>query len=264
MEPTVKHLSSVLPAALLLVAACGPTPSPDAPAPAPAPAAAQVVQEPPSAANAAERHREVQWFRTAAEYRALALQTYRAAGERLRALEAPLLDGSWAVIMDADETLLDNSLFEKRIAETGETFTEEAWDEWVLEEAATAVPGSAGFVALVHRLGGRVAVVTNRHEGICPATIRNLHALGIRPDVVLCETETSEKEPRFAMVAGGTASPELGPLRVLLWIGDNIGDFPDLEQSARHGPVEAYRLFGDRYFVLPNPMYGSWMGNEWR
>ncbi|HUG41147.1 MAG TPA: HAD family acid phosphatase [Longimicrobiales bacterium] len=246
--------------ALLLVSACTPASPPATPAPGPATTASGE----PTAASVAERYREVQWFRTAAEYRALALQTYRAAGERLRELEAPLADGSWAVIIDADETLLDNSLFEKRIAEAGEAFTEEAWDAWVLEEAATAIPGSAEFVALVHRLGGRVAVVTNRHQGICPATVANLHALGIRPDVVLCETETSEKEPRFAMVAEGTASPALGPLRPILWIGDNVGDFPDLDQSLRNAGADAYRLFGDRYFVLPNPMYGSWMRNEWR
>ena len=248
------------PVLLLLVTACAPsatTPPPPDPAPAPVEAAA-------SDGSVAERYREVQWFRTAAEYRALALQTYRAAGERLRVLEAPLADGSWAVIMDADETILDNSLFEKRIAEEGETFTEEAWDAWVLEEAATAIPGSTEFVALVRRLGGRVAVVTNRHEGICPATERNLEALGIRADVVLCETDTSQKEARFAMVAQGTAAPGLGPLRVVLWIGDNIGDFPDLDQSARDAAAETFRLFGDRYFVLPNPMYGSWMSNEWR
>lgn len=248
--------------AYLILAACAPTPPPAAPAPAPDPAVR--LGEAPSAANAAERHREVQWFRTAAEYQALAIQTFRAAGERLRALESPLVDGTWAVILDADETILDNSLFEKRIAETGETFTEEAWDRWVLEEAAPAIPGAVEFVALVRRLGGRVAVVTNRHEGICPATVRNLAALGIRPDAVLCETDTSQKEPRFAMVAEGTAAPGLGPLRVLLWIGDNIGDFPDLEQTVRDAPADAFRLFGDRYFVLPNPMYGSWMGNEWR
>lgn len=252
-------------AVLLLSAACAPAPAEmpipqgpatTAPAQAPAPAA--------DPAAIAERFREVQWFRTAAEYRALALQTYRAAGERLRVLEAPLADGSWAVIMDADETILDNSLFEKRIAEEGETFTEEGWDAWVLEEAATAIPGSAEFVALVHRLGGRVAVVTNRHQGICPATTRNLESLGIRADVVLCEAETSQKEGRFAMVSQGTAAPDLGPLRVVMWVGDNIGDFPDLDQTAREAGVEAFRLFGDRYFVLPNPMYGSWMGNEWR
>lgn len=243
--------------AFLLLSACASAPvtTPETTIPA----GAEVASLPP-----AERHREVHWFRTAAEYRALALQTFRAAGTRLRSLEAPLADGSWAVIMDADETILDNSLYEKRIAETGEVFTEEGWDAWVAEEAATAIPGSDEFVALVHRLGGRVAVVTNRHEGLCPATVRNLHALGIQPDVVLCETETSQKEARFAMVAEGTASPELGPLRVLMWIGDNIGDFPDLEQALRDAPAAEYRLFGDRYFVLPNPMYGSWMRNDWR
>lgn len=254
----------VMASSLLSACASAPPPAEEAPTPAAAVEPAEAPAVSPDPEEVAARWREVHWVRTAAEYRALALQTYRAAGERLRALEAPLVDGSWAVIMDADETILDNSLFEKRIAERGETFTEEAWDEWVAEEAAGAIPGAADFVALVQRLGGRVAVVTNRHEGLCPATIRNLAALGIRPAVVLCETDTAQKEGRFAMVEGGTASPELGPVRVILWIGDNIGDFPDLDQTLRDAPAEAYRLFGDRYFVLPNPMYGSWMSNEWR
>lgn len=241
------------PLLILALAACAPATS--GPALAPTPGDQETVDQ---------RAREVHWFRSAAEYRAIALQVYRAAGERLRELEAPLTDGIWAVILDADETVLDNSEFEKRIAERGEAFTEEAWDVWVLEEAATAIPGSAAFIALVHRLGGRVAIVTNRHAGICPATESNLEALGIRADVVLCETDTSEKEARFRMVAEGTASPGLEPLQVLLWIGDNIGDFPDLDQGLRDAPTAAHALFGDRYFVLPNPMYGSWLGNAWR
>lgn len=244
------------PILILALAGCMPTTT-AGPAPGPAPAVGD--QE-----TVDQRAREVQWFRSAAEYRAIALQVYRAASDRLRELEAPLTDGTWAVIMDLDETVLDNSEFEKRIAERGEAFTEEAWDVWVLEESASAIPGSAGFIALVHRLGGRVALVTNRHAGICPATESNLEKLGIDADVVLCETDTSEKEARFRMVAEGTASPALGPLDVLLWVGDNIGDFPDLGQDLRDAPAAAYALFGDRYFVLPNPMYGSWMGNAWR
>ena len=140
-----------------------------APTPTPSPTPQATESAPLDLEAVAARYREVQWFRTAAEYRALAIQTYRAAGERLRALEAPLVDGSWAVILDADETILDNSLFEKRIAETGETFTEEAWDRWVLEEAAPAIPGAVEFVALVRRLGGRVGGVPHPHPGGRPA-----------------------------------------------------------------------------------------------
>jgi 5'-nucleotidase (lipoprotein e(P4) family) len=250
-----------LAAVLVLVAACAP-PAPEAPAPGPA--GDMIMVEPPSAANAADRHREVLWFRTAAEYRALALQVYAAASEAVREAAAGRQAGSWAVIMDADETILDNSEFERRIAETGETFEEWMWSDWVREEDAGLIPGAADFIALVERLGGRVAVVTNRDEDLCPATRRNLAELGVRPAVVLCETTTGEKEPRFQMVQEGSAAPALPPLDVVLWIGDNIGDFPGLTQTDRTAPASTFRLFGERYFVLPNPMYGSWMGNEWR
>lgn len=238
---------------ILLVVGCTPAPPPAAPQP-----------EPPSAENAAARHLEVHWFRTAAEYRALALQTYRVAWYAVRDRAANLERGTWAVIMDADETVLDNSDFERRIAETGTPFEEPLWDAWVMEEAAGLIPGAAWFIDHVEDMGGRVAIVTNRDHRLCPATRRNLDALGIRPAALLCETDTSEKEPRFRMVENGTAADGLPPLQVVAWIGDNIGDFPNLDQSVRMGTDSPFRLFGERYFVLPNPMYGSWMGNEWR
>ncbi|MFO7893064.1 MAG: HAD family acid phosphatase [Longimicrobiales bacterium] len=257
----------ILPA-LLVLAACAPGTETTSPTPATAPdstaGAPMVTMEAPTVENAPLRHREVHWFRTAAEYRAIALQTYRLAWDAVREHAAGREPDTWAVIMDADETVLDNSEFERRIAETGEEFEESMWDDWVMEEAAELVPGAGTFIDRVQGVGGRIAIVTNRHQGLCPATRRNLAELGVRPAVVLCETETGEKEPRFRMVREGTAHDTLPPLEVVAWVGDNIGDFPDLDQSIRTGPAEAYRLFGERYFVLPNPMYGSWMGNDWR
>jgi 5'-nucleotidase (lipoprotein e(P4) family) len=253
---------TVLPLLLVALGACAstaPTTEPATPG-----SAAGVTAEPPSAANAAARHREVHWFRTAAEYRALAVQVFRDAGEAVRDGVRDREPGSWAVIMDADETILDNSEFERRIAESGVEFEESMWSDWVREEAAGLVPGAAGFIALVHELGGRVAIVTNRDEELCPATWSNLAALGVRPAALLCETETGEKEPRFRMVREGTAAEGLPPLEVVAWIGDNIGDFPDATQALRDAPDPALDLFGRRYFVLPNPMYGSWMGNDWK
>jgi len=252
----------ILPA-LLLIAACAP--ASEAPTPMPAETAAPApMAETPSAENAAQRHLEVLWFRTAAEYRALTLQTYRMAWAAVQEHAADLEPGSWAVILDADETVLDNSEFERRIAETGVSFEEHMWDSWVMEEAAGLIPGAAWFIGRVQALGGRVAIVTNRDQRLCPATRRNLDALGIHPAALLCETDTGEKEPRFRMVQEGTAVDSLPSLQVVAWIGDNIRDFPGLTQAIRTGPVEAYEWFGVRYFALPNPMYGSWMGNDWR
>jgi len=262
----VKYLAP-LPLLLILATACAPL----SPAPAPVPdqggnegAAAAPGYEAPSAANAALRHREVHWARTAAEYRALTEQVFGGATEELAGAAAGRAPGSWGVILDADETVLDNSEFQRRIAESGQEFEEWMWSEWVREEAATVVPGADRFIRRVVELGGRVAIVTNRDASLCPATVRNLEALGIRADVVLCETETSQKEARFRMVQEGTAGGGLPALDVVMWIGDNIGDFPDLDQGLRDAPADAFALFGERYFVLPNPMYGSWMGNDWR
>src|SRR5205085_1146217 len=54
------------------------------------------------------------WLQTAGEYRALCLQTYRTAGEHLLRKRAaqPKGDAPPAVIMDLDETVLDNSPFQ--------------------------------------------------------------------------------------------------------------------------------------------------------
>jgi predicted secreted acid phosphatase len=82
-------------------------------------------------------------------------------------------------------------------------------------------------------------------------------------DVVLCRPDqgSSDKNPRFDAVAQGTAQPDLGPLEVLAFVGDNIQDFPRLSQDVRLEPETAFAPFGERFFLLPNPLYGSWERN---
>jgi 5'-nucleotidase (lipoprotein e(P4) family) len=214
---------------------------------------------------AAELPRDVHWFRDAAEYRAIALQTYRTAGETLRTLVQGRAAGSWAVILDVDETVLDNSEYQKRNALGGRSFAPATWNAWVREEAATPVPGAAEFIRLARQLGGRVALVSNRDEEICEPTRSNLRRLAITVDVVLCRRDgVSDKNPRFAAVANGTAAPGLPPATVLLWVGDNIQDFPGLTQEIRLQPESAFLAFGRNWFMLPNPMYGSWERNPAR
>jgi len=162
------------------------------------------------------------------------------------------------VILDADETVLDNSEYERRRAVLDSGYTARSWDAWVSERAATAIPGSVAFTRRIHDLGGRVVIVTNRSMEQCDATRANLASVGLVTDAVLCQPAgESDKNPRFSRVENGTAAAGMPALHIVEWVGDNILDFPHLSQASRNDPA-ALADFGSRYFILPNPMYGSW------
>ena len=80
---------------------------------------------------------------------------------------------------------------------------------------------------------------------------------------MLCRPDggPSEKEPRYESVVNGTARPGLRPLEIVLWVGDNIQDFPEHAAGDAQGGRRAVREFGDRFIIIPNPMYGSWERN---
>ena len=144
----------------------------------------------------------VRWSRTAAEHDALFEQTYRLASFRLQRA-ADTLSGDWAVILDADETVLDNSLYQRERAAQGRGYTSESWAAWARRRAAPALPGAVAFTNLVGELGGRVVIVTNRAQEICADTRANLTAVGVDADAVLCQTGPSDKNPRFEQVQAG-------------------------------------------------------------
>ena len=210
----------------------------------------------PSTQTAPVAPKEIHWFRNSAEMRGIYLEVYHLAAEQLDKLASENAPQTWAVILDADETMIDNSTFEKELGSA--PYTETAWKAWVERKAAGALPGVVEFTRTVHRLGGRVVVVTNRDNAYCDATRENLKMDSIDADLVLCRTTTGDKNPRFESVIAGTASSSLRPLKVLMWFGDNIQDFPKLSQSLRDGDDAGYSNFGKTWFLLPNPMYGSW------
>lgn len=245
-------------AAVLSFAGCAAAP----PAPTPAPTAASPAGA--AATTEAPLPGAIRWYRTAAEQRAVYEQVYAWAAERVTEAAQGVMD-PWAVILDADETVLDNSTYQLRRARLGLGYTPESWNEWAREEAAPALPGAVAFIREVKALGGRVAIVTNRDEVVCAETRRNLQAVGVQADVVLCrQPGPSEKETRFRAVQEGTTPEGLPPMRVLAWVGDNIQDFPGGAQALRDADPAALADFGTRFFVLPNPMYGSWERNPER
>ena len=201
------------------------------------------------------------WARTAAEHRAVYEQAFRWIGERVVAQARGRDRGTWAVIMDADETVLDNSEYQLRRARQGLGYTPKSWNAWVRAEAAPALPGAVALVRRIREMGGRVAIVSNRDEEVCDPTRRNLEAVGLDVDVVLCRQRPGGKEGRFRAVAEGGTSAGLPPLEVVAWVGDNIQDFPEGSLELRDAEPESLADFGVRFFILPNPMYGSWERN---
>ena len=202
----------------------------------------------------------IKWVRSSAEYVAAFAQTYRLATARVESAATQHAGAPWAVVLDADETVINNAQYQEERARAGLPYSDESWDAWVKRRAATPLPGVAAFLTRVHALGGRIAIVTNRLESQCADTqaVFTTHALVV--DVMLCRPDgtSSDKNPRFRAVESGAAFHLATPVDVVAYLGDNILDFPGLSQQVRSGGPEGFSQFGVRYFVLPNPMYGSW------
>lgn len=204
---------------------------------------------------------DVHWANKSAEYRANLIQVYHWAEERLEELIVDRQPGTWAVALDADETVISNIEFEIELRQANDNYEEADFGAWTASRAATPLPGSLGFLARVRDLGGKIAIVTNRREENCPDTEANFREQSIPHDVILCRGDDREKEPRWEKVRNGTGSPDLPPLDIVMWLGDNIQDFPGLDQDLRFEDEDAHHRFGVDFFIMPNPMYGSWEDN---
>ncbi|MFC4728685.1 5'-nucleotidase, lipoprotein e(P4) family [Coralloluteibacterium thermophilus] len=252
--------------------------------------APQSAAPPATAAAADDNLNAVAWVQTSAEYRMLAMQTYRSAAALL---DAALADPDWdallpedrlvparglapAVVLDIDETVLDNSPYQARLVRDGGEYDEASWDAWVREEAAGAVPGALAFTRAAAARGIEVIYVSNRAAHLEAATLANLRALGFpvgEPERVFyglgrhiegCEQHGSEKGCRRQAVSRD--------YRVLMQIGDQLGDFATIDANtpaARAALLEAHAdWIGSRWWALPGPTYGSWepalFGNDWR
>ncbi len=204
---------------------------------------------------------DIKWYQRAAERRALSLQAYQLATAKLEAKVAAGVPSSWGVVLDIDETTLDNSPYQKSRADLGLGYSPATWTEWVNAKAAKPIAGVQAFIARAKQLGGKVILISNRlDDKECPQTRQNLAAQSIAFDAMLCKTTTSDKNPRFDQVKMGQGT-NLPPTTVVMYVGDNILDFPALSQDLRKMPDAAFASFGDAFILLPNPMYGSWEKN---
>jgi 5'-nucleotidase (lipoprotein e(P4) family) len=245
--------------ACALAAACHSGTSAPIASPAPPPAVATPSGVVAATATLPEA---IRWVQRSAEYHALIAQGYRAVTTRVEQQAASRKPGAWAVVLDADETIISNLRYQ--VERVGLGYSADSWGAWVRRREATPLPGAAGFLARVRELGGRIAIVTNRLESECADTIAVFKAHGLVFDAMLCRPDKgpSDKSPRFDAVAAGKVSGSTTPLEIVAFVGDNIQDFPGLTQALRQKGEAALAGFGVRYFLLPNPMYGSWETNR--
>ncbi len=232
--------------------------------------------------------RAVRWVSDAAEFDALAMQAYRAASDDLQGLIA---DKSWtalpgqknygqlppAIIFDVDETLVSNVGFQKLLVPP---FKNSDLDDWNASNTAVAIPGAVAFTKLARSLGVELFFVTNRpceqksdSTGACPqqtVTLQDINEVGITADsdhLMLANERPDwdrEKVIRRDLIAQS--------YRIIMLIGDDLSDFipcvrnkiyepckDDATAASRRNQTELYeRYWGAGWYVLPNPMHGSW------
>lgn len=216
----------------------------------------------------------VLWMQRSVEYKGAAASAFALARMRL---DQALADRSWtgapaeqtqpfadkppAVVIDADETLMDNSGYQAWMVIAGTSFNPKTWTQFVNSQTSLAIPGALDFAKYAQSKGVKVFYVTNRTAEEKPSTVKNLEALGFpmggNVDTVLASREkpdwTSQKGTRRAFIAKD--------YRVLLNIGDNFGDFVDEYRTSEAERLKVFEAnkerWGREWIVLPNPTYGS-------
>ncbi len=222
------------------------------------------------------------WMQTSAEYQAACLQAYHSAEQQL---SKALQDDDWsadliqsesllqtrfgleslppAIILDVDETVLDNSPYQARRIQKGGGFDLDSWHQWVEESNADPVPGVKPFLDKAREAGVAVFFVTNRESSVEAATRRNLEAIGLSkpdaPDRILSKHErdewSSDKATRRAHIARH--------YRILLIVGDDLNDFVSVgtkpsAETRRQLAIDYKDMWGSRWILLPNADYGGW------
>ncbi len=199
------------------------------------------------------------WVQTAAEVQALYHQAYNTARRRLYEALRKKYDRPPAVIVDIDETVLDNSPYATMQIITNQSYPA-GWKQWTDRASARALPGAVAFLQEAVAAGVDVFYVSNRRVAELDATLENLRRRGFpqaERSHLLLRQDTSSKKERRAKISETH--------EIILLAGDNLADFSHIFEKKsvadRARLVEELKEeFGSRFIVLPNPVYGDWEG----
>ena len=194
---------------------------------------------------------EVRWVTQSSEYSSVCEQIYNSASlvlqNQFEGVDRPV------IVMDLDETVLNNVQYQVELFEKSETYNPTSWNAWVNKELATAVPGAKSFIIdFKEKYEGRIVFISNRDASTIKATRNNLDNLGLlfEDDVFLLRKDKRDTKivRRNEVIEGIGRMQSYGPNSVLAYFGDQIGDFPN----------DTSFVFSLNKFIFPNPIYGKW------
>ena len=192
---------------------------------------------------------DIRWVVKSDEYEMICNQTYDLAKTRLKEiyLESDDISGK-AIIMDLDETILNNSQYQVEISRKDETFNMKSWAKWVNRSEASLVPGAKEFIDLARDIGIQLIFISNRMDKRLDSTKKNMKSLDIfsEDDIYLLRLDRKDKKTirRNEVFKGENRMSEYGPYDVVMYFGDAMGDFEEKD------------FYNN--FIFPNPMYGKW------
>jgi 5'-nucleotidase (lipoprotein e(P4) family) len=201
----------------------------------------------------------VTWVQHSAEMKAIYYQSFNLAKNQLLENKANSENTKpKAVIVDIDETMLDNSPFEAKCIETGKGYTKEAWNTWISQIDAKALPGAMEFSKFVEKNNVDVFYISNRSVDNFSATLKNLQKENFAfadSSHLLLKSKLSSKKIRREKISSN--------YDIILLIGDNLNDFSEIfeDRTNNYGfdTVEQMKEeFSKRFIILPNSMYGAW------
>lgn len=199
------------------------------------------------------------WMQNAAEVRALTYQAFNAAklsldSELRKRHKKPL-----GIVLDIDETVLDNSPYQAKNILEGRTYNDENWSEWIDEKRARPLAGAVEFLNYAESKGVDIFYISNRKVKSFEATYENMKKVGlpVKKENLFLKTHSNSKDKRRKVV--------FQTHNIVLLFGDTLADFAtefdEKNSNERNILVDHFRReFGRKFIVLPNPMYGDW---EW-